>query len=257
MEIDADQFGPIKQIIGVAYTYQPSLAMRHHLTQSITAHHSSQYSKFSYFYKGDSRSIVRHREELYLRLDPLSGQTAEHWPEPELAALLGENHEIRAYTLANDLTAFKIETRGRTDEVDGTYLGKAWNRSGSLGPRFVAASDLGDTSKLEIGLNVVRQGRTVYNQSYSTSRRLRPFDEIPKAIVAYHKQFGSSLPPSKRIVVGPDGFLPSGTVIMLGTGLIVNRNYLCEPGDSLSIYCTSIGELNNTVVAAKNNALYG
>jgi fumarylacetoacetate (FAA) hydrolase family protein len=255
MEIDADQFGPITQIIGVAYTYQPSLAMRHHLTQSITAHHSSKYDNFSYFYKGDSRSMVGHEQELYLRLDPLSGRLAEHWPEPELAALLGEQHEIKAYTLANDLTAFKIETRGRTEDVDGTYLGKAWKRSGSLGPRFVAASAIGDTSNLMIGLNVVRQGRTIYDQNYSTSRRLRPFEEIPKAIVAYHNQFGSALPPSKRIVVGPEGFLPSGTVIMLGTGLIVNRNYLCEPGDRLSIYCSSIGTLNNTVVAEKKDAL--
>jgi len=253
MEIDADHFESIRQVIGVAYTYRPSLAVRHHLTQDITAHHSSKYTDFSYFYKGDNRSIVGNQQELYLRTDPESGQLAKHWPEPELAALLGERHEIKAYTLANDLTAITVEARGRTEKVDGTQLGKAWNRSGSIGPRFVAASALGDTSKLVIGLNISRQGRTIYNKSYNTSRRLRPFTEIPNLIVAYYQQFGSSLPPSKRIVVNPEGFLPPGTAIMLGTGLIVNQNHFCEPGDILSVYCPNIGKLTNTVVAAKND----
>src|SRR5690242_17658638 len=106
MEIES-----VRQVIGVAYTYRPSLAVRHHLTQDITAHHSSKYTDFSYFYKGDNRSIVGHQQELYLRTDPVSGELAQHWPEPELAALLGERHEIQAYTLANDLTAITVEAR--------------------------------------------------------------------------------------------------------------------------------------------------
>jgi 2-keto-4-pentenoate hydratase/2-oxohepta-3-ene-1,7-dioic acid hydratase in catechol pathway len=246
--IDANQFGPITQVIGVAYTYQVSLAIRRSLTRKVTAHHSSQIGYFSYFYKGDSKSIVTTDDDLYLRSDPATGQTAIHWPEPELAALLGERHEIIAYTLANDLTAITIEARGRTQDIDGTYLGKAWFRSGSLGPRFVAASTINDTSKLLIGLRVIRGDRTVYQQNYSTSKRLRPFSEIPDAIVSYYTKLGSRLPPSKRIVVGTEGFLLPGTVIMLGTGLIVRQKYYCEDGDTITIYNSSIGELTNTVV---------
>ena len=225
--------------------------MRQHLTQNIIAHHSSKYTNFSYFYKGDSRTIMGHQQELYLRSDPLSGELAEHWPEPELAAMLGDRHGIIAYTLANDLTAVSIEIRGRTEETDGTYLGKVWNKSGSLGPQFVASSAIGDTSNLVIGLSIARQGHVIYDQCYNTSRRLRPFSDLPEAILAYHRRFGDYLPPSKRIVVGPDGFLPRGTVIMLGTGLIVNIKYYCKPGDSLNVYCPSIGQLTNTVVAEK------
>src|SRR5205085_11523717 len=127
--------------------------------------------------------------------------------------------------------------------------GKAWYRSGSLGPRFVSTSAIGDTSNLEIGLMISRQGRIIYNQKYSTSRRLRPFSEIPDAVINYYKQFGGCLPPSKEIMVGPERYLPAGTVIMLGTGLIVQSKYFCEHGDCLTVYCPNIGELTNIVVA--------
>lgn len=247
--IDANQFGAIAQVIGVAYTYQVSLAVRRSLTRKLTAHHSSQIGYFSYFYKGDSTSLAATNEDLYLRTDPITGEVAKHWPEPELAVLLGERHEIIAYTLANDLTAITIEARGRTQEIDGTYLGKAWFRSGSLGPQFVAASTIIETSGLLIGLKVVRSGRTIYEQSYSTSKRIRPFNEIPGAIVSYHDELGIHLPPSKRIAVSAEGFLPPGTVIMLGTGLIVQQRHLCEPGDIITVYNSNIGELTNAVVA--------
>lgn len=237
----------IAQVIGVAYTYQPSLAVRRHLTKDTTAYHSAKDSKFSYFYKGDRNSIVGDCEELYLRTDPRTGCVARHWPEAELAALLGDKHKIIAYTLANDLTAISIETSGRSPEFDGTYVGKVWNKSGSLGPRFVP-SHLIDHSKLTIGLRITRRGSALYNEEYSTSRSLRPFIEIPDLIVDHYRRYGANLPPSKRIVVGPEGFLPVGTVIMLGSGLIVSQKYYCEAGDDLSVYCKSIGELTNRVV---------
>jgi hypothetical protein len=237
----------VTQVIGVAYTYQPSLAVRRHMTQGTSAYHSSQTSDFSYFYKGDSQSIVRDSQELYLRGDLFTGGLARHWPEPELAALLGERHEIIAYTLANDLTAISIETRGRTNEMDGTYEGKVWNRSGSLGPQFISASVIRDPSKLTIGLKIEREGRVIYDRRYSTSRRLRPFNDIPDAIVSCNKCYRESPPPSKRIKLDREGFLISGTVVMLGTGLVVSERHSCERGDFLTVYCSAIGKLRNAV----------
>ena len=245
--IDEVQFGAITQIIGVAYTYRISLAVRRKLTRKVSAHHSSQLGSFSYFYKGDANSVARTGEDVHLRRDIVTGRAAKHWPEPELAAFLGERHKIIAYTLANDLTAITFETLGRTQDFDGTYWGKVWFRSGSLGPRFVAASRIGDTSNLLIGLRVVRRGVIVYDQTYNTSRRLRAFDEIPDAIVSYRRDLGMNLPRSKQILVGSEGFLPRGTVIMLGTGIIVQERYFCEQGDVTTVYSPAIGELTNTV----------
>lgn len=243
----------IVQVLGVAYTYQPSLAVRRHLTKDTPAYHSAKDSKFSYFYKGDRNSIVGDCEELYLRRDPRTGGIARHWPEAELAALIGDEHKIVAYTLANDLTAISIETSGRSPEFDGTYVGKVWNKSGSVGPRFVPPH-LIDDSKLTIGLRITRRGSVLYNEEYSTSRRLRPFIEIPDLIVDHYRRYGDAIPSSKRIAVGPQGFLPAGTVIMLGSGLIVSQKYYCEAGDDLSVYCKNIGELTNRVVLSSSSS---
>lgn len=250
---DAQSYEEIVQVIGAAYTYRPSLAMRRRLAEATGAHHSSTHSDFSYFYKGDRNSLARHSQLLYLRRDPISGEIAGHWPEPELAILLGERHRIIAYTLANDLTAITIEARGRTENLDGTHVGKVWHRSGSLGPVFVRATAIEDVSKLVIGLKIIRRGNIIYDQRYEASRCIRPFSEIPDAVVAYSKKFGDSLPPSKKIMISPEGFLPQGTVVMLGTGLIMRRECFCEPEDSLTVYCSHIGELTNTIASINDS----
>jgi len=245
----AKAFGAaIVQVLGVAYTYRPSLMVRRYLTKNLAAHHSSRYGNFSYFYKGDKFSILGSEEPLKLRTDPATGSLAQHWPEPELAILLGHNHEIVAYTLANDLTAIGIEARGRTEQQDGTYLGKVWEGSGSLGPRFVPVAAIPDPKHLTIGLSIKRKGRIIYDQQYSTSRCKNLFTSIPAAIVDCHRQFNDPVPLSKRIRVCPPWWLPAGTVVMLGTGLIVRKEYYCQPGDILTVYCAEIGELTNAVI---------
>jgi|SRR5215213_8173292 len=237
----------IVQVVGVAYTYRPSLAVRHYLTEKAVGQHSSKNQTFSYFYKGDRRSIPGNNEELYLRNDPATGQMARHWPEPELAVLLGPQHRILAYTLANDLTAISIEARGRTTQLDGTYEGKVWLRSGSLGPAFLPASALDDAYKLDIGLRIERNGKTLYDQSYNTARSLRPFQDIPDEIVKCFRTYRDELPASKRILLDQDGFLATGTVVMLGAGLIVSDRYALQPGDEIIVSCSPIGELRNVL----------
>jgi 2-keto-4-pentenoate hydratase/2-oxohepta-3-ene-1,7-dioic acid hydratase in catechol pathway len=162
--------------------------------------------------------------------------------------LLGHNHEIIAYTLANDLTAIGIEKRGRTEQQDSTYLGKVWKGSGSLGPRFLPGTEIKDPENLTIGLRVMREGRNIYDQQYSTSRRENVFTSIPTAIVDYYRQFTDRVPLSKQIRLSSSGHLPAGTVIMMGTGLIVRKEYYCQPGDILTVYCRDIGELTNAVI---------
>lgn len=242
-----DLFDRIIQVLGVAYTFRPSLAIRHDLTRDIPAHHSSKHEDFSYFFKGDKDTIAKHQCALNLRTDPATGKLASHWPEPELAALLGKAHDIVAYTLANDLTAISLEARGRTEQMDGTYFGKVWSRSGSVGPKFVSALEI-ETSKLVVGLRIMRDGRIIYDRSYKILRSLRSFSEIPDRIVERFRRFGTKPPPSKMIKL-ENGFLPEGTLIMLGTGLIVQQRYFCEPGDELTVFCPAIGELTNSVVA--------
>ena len=245
--IESDLETAVVQVIGVAYTFRPSLMMRRHLTKNLAAYHSAQNAKFSYFYKGDRASILSDGEDLALRTDPVTGAVAQHWPEPELAVLLGEHHEFVAYTLANDLTAIGIEARGRTELHDNTYFGKVWAGSGSLGPHFVPASRIKNPEQLVIGLSIKRDGKTIFDQEYCTARRSLSFASIPSEILRRYREFDGRLPLSKRINVSASGELPAGTVIMLGTGLIVRSEYYCEPGDVLTVYCPEIGELTNRV----------
>lgn len=241
-----DLFNRITQVIGVAYTFLPSRAARRYLTRDNITYHSSKTKDFSYFFKGNKDSIGRNRDSLHLRTDPSTGCMAKHWPEPELAAILGDTHQIVAYTLANDLTAIDVEARGRSTHFDGTYYGKVWDRSGSIGPKFVLVGAI-EVSHLDIGLTIRRENKVIYDQSYNMSRRVRSLDEIPDRIVELFGKFRHDLPLSKRITV-ENGYLPSGTLIMLGTGIVVRPQYYCLPGDEITVYCSPIGELVNTIL---------
>ncbi len=236
----------IRQVIGGAYTYQPSLAMRKRLTQDIAKHHSSQYDNFTFFYKAAPENVAASGGKLVLRQHPDTGEAVPHWPEAELALLLGERHEVLAITLANDFTAYAIEVQGRDEKFDGTFFGKVWPASCALGPHFVGIEQIDDLGQLTIGMKITRQGNTIYENTYSTCRRRREFHEIPDLAVAYRRSFGEHPPPSKNIPLDGD-YLPAGTVLMLGTGIIVPKRAYSEPGDVVTIHCDAIGELVNEI----------
>ncbi len=233
----------VSQVIGCAYTYEGSLGIRKKLTVQLKEqgiHHSSQVSNFSYFYKGDSTTIVGNGGELRLM-----DKNAVHWPEAELALILGKGHEIVGYTLANDFTAIGIEVKGRTKNFDGTYFGKVWKGSCSLGPRIVSPDEI-QIDNLEILLRIERYGEVIYDNTYNTQRRKREFKELADMVTEYHKKFGSDVPPSKRIQTEND-FLIEGTVLLTGTGLIVPQRCYSQAGDFITIYSQPIGELRNRV----------
>ena len=233
----------IPQVIGCAYTFQGSLGIRKKLTASLIgklAYHSSQERDFSYFYKGNSATVVFNGDELRLR-----DENEIHWPEAELALILGNRHDIIGYSLSNDFTAIGIEVKGRTQDFDGTYFGKVWNGSCSLGPRLVSPDEI-DINDLDIGLRIYRRGSVIYDNKYNTQRRKRDFSELAEMIVEYHREFGINVPPSKRIET-KDGFLVEGSVILAGTGLIVPKRCYSQKGDLVTVYNQHIGELVNKI----------
>ncbi|MFH1785311.1 MAG: fumarylacetoacetate hydrolase family protein [Candidatus Micrarchaeota archaeon] len=241
----------IIQVIGCAYTYRVSLAVRDSFAKD-RADHSSHKGKdaFSYFKKVENpEDIIRGGGSLVLRKHPETGKQTDHWYEPELALLLGPKHTIVAYALANDLTAANIEFERSKTDYDPTYFGKCWPGSCSIGTRFYRASKVGNVNEIEIGLRIIRDGSTIYDNSYSTSQRLREFAEFPELIFARREellQLGP-LPQSKRITIGQDGFLPKGTIILAGTGLILPKRCYAQAGDKVTIYSTEFGELRNSV----------
>lgn len=247
-EADHHLFNQIVQVIGAAHTYRPSLAMRHFLTRDSKGYHSSQNYEFSYFYKGNKETIARDNEVLCLKRDPATERLADHWVEPELAVFLGNNHEIIAFTLANDLTAISIESQGRTEKTDSTYIAKFWERSGSLGPHFVTSNQLRNIGSLSIELEIFREESLLYRQSYLASRRLYQLSDIPDMVAnLYVEKFKKSRIPSKQIIVDAKNKLPYGTIIMTGTGIIIPKKYYSQPGDKVIISSRQIGKLTNFV----------
>ncbi len=247
------EFSLIRQVIGVAYTYPSSGAVRHRLAAT-RPDHSSHHRDFSYFRKVESsEDIVRNMGSLRLRRHPETGAEIRHWSEPELAILLGHNHHILAYCLANDFTAAEIELQSLASGEDPTHQGKCWKGSVSLGPRFFTPEEIGDDGILEIGFRIQRGAITVFDGTYNTKSRLRSFVELPQLIVDYylwlldlHGSF-SALPASKRIIIEQHS-LPEGTVILAGSGIIkVNETYNTRVGDQVTIYSRSIGELTNPI----------
>jgi 2-dehydro-3-deoxy-D-arabinonate dehydratase len=251
---DDKVFKGIAQVIGCAYTYQASKAVRSFLTTKLTQkshHHSAQTKDFSYFYKGNPSTCVSNNEALRLRLDPRTGKPTVHWPEPELAILLGNNHEFVGYALGNDFTAFEIEMVGRTADFDGTYHGKCWKGSCSIGPRFIPAKEIKDDGNLVIGLKIERVGEKIYDAKFGTKMRKRDFKELPRLILTYHdelkKQYQNNMPLSKKIQIEKNGMLPAGTVLLTGSILIVPPKCYSKEGDIITVYNAQIGELRNLV----------
>ena len=235
-------------VIVCAYTYDTSRAARRRLTRD-KREHSSWTDAFSFFVKCRLGETSPHGGELRLNPRLPDGGAPLHWPEAELAALLGPGHEIVAYTLANDFTAFTAETGGGAGDRDNTYLGKCWPGSCGLGPVFVPATELGPVNDLPITLRIERGGRTIYVDTYRTSSRTREFSEVAELVVRKRERLGEAAPRSKRVHLDESGRLPEGTVLLLGTGLIVPPEAYCRAGDRVTISCPGLGELSHVVAS--------
>jgi fumarylacetoacetate (FAA) hydrolase family protein len=231
------------QVIGVAYTFETSQNARRTLTCHDAAH-SAWTDSFSYFRKGQVSEAVPDGGALRLRPAAPYG-SVPHWPEPELAVLLGREHVITGYALANDLTAFTVEAAATSGVDDPTHAGKCWPGSCGLGPAFISAREMGSVDDLVIEMRIERGLGVIFHGSYSTSSRRLDFSEIPGLIAARRRRLGENPRRSKRVKLDATGCLPPGTVVLLGTGLIVPPVAYCRPGDRVTISCPGIGELSH------------
>ena len=246
-------FSSITQAIGVGYNYKASKGVRAALSTRLD--HSSHHRDFTYFKKIEKpEDIVLDEGNLLLTKHPISGQEVKHLVEPEVAIVLGEHHEIEGYCLANDFTAYQIELQDLGGEYDPTYYGKCWKGSCSLGPEIVLAEHIKNDGDLRIQLRIQKRNGTDFDYYFNTNSRVRLFSELPKLIIEYYfellQRYGivENIPKSKKINVTRDGFLPEGTVVLTGAG-IVKLKEQCEVqrGDLVTISSSILGELTNYI----------
>lgn len=169
------------------------------------------------FFKGTARICVGPGQPIGIRAD--SKFTA---PEPELAVVLGTQGRIFGYTLANDVSAWDIERQ------NPLYLpqSKTYTGACALGPVIVTPDELGDPRTLDMTCTITRQGKTIFTGTVSTSRLGRKIETL----IDYLQRSNPT---------------PPGTVLLTGTGIIVNERAALAPGDIVSISAPPIGELAN------------
>jgi 2-dehydro-3-deoxy-D-arabinonate dehydratase len=177
------------------------------------------------FFKSLPGRAVGTGEPIWVRAD-------SRWsvPEPELAVYFGPDAGNRlrpvGFTLGNDVSARDIEGE------NPLYLpqAKVYERSCALGP-YVELLPNDDLAMLTLELIIEREGVPVYQDTISTSRLRRSFDDLG-AYLGRHMRF------------------PQGVVLLTGTGLVPPHDFTLAAGDVVTIRIGDWGTLTNPVEVA-------
>jgi 2-dehydro-3-deoxy-D-arabinonate dehydratase len=146
-------------------------------------------------------------------------------PEPELGVMLGKGGTILGYTLANDVSAWDIERE------NALYLpqSKVYNCCCALGPVIVTPDELKDPYNITITCTIQRNGGKIFEGCVSTSKLHRKIETLVEYLYRSNN-------------------VPTGSVMLTGTGIIVKEDAALASGDTVSISAPEIGTLTNTVV---------
>jgi 2-dehydro-3-deoxy-D-arabinonate dehydratase len=217
--VAADPVLPIHppEVWGCGCTYETSASFR-------DAEHGTREGMYAYvyrekrpevFFKGTARVCTGPGEPIGLRCD--AQFTA---PEPELALVLGPGAGIFGFTLANDVSAWDIERE------NALYLtqSKVYDRCCALGP--VIASGIEDPYRLQMTCTVTRSGSVLFEGAVNTAKLHRRLETLVEYLTRANR-------------------VPTGTVLLTGTGIIVPREGALAPGDVVTIRVPEIGTLVN------------
>jgi len=167
--------------------------------------------------KGTSRVCVGPGQAIGIRPD--SKFTA---PAPELAVVLGTKGRIIGYTLANDVTARDLEFE------NPFYINQAktYSASCALGPVMVTADEIPNPHALEMSVHIHRNGQQIFEAQVSTSELVRNLQSMIDCLMCANP-------------------VPAGSVLLTGSGIMVNREAALAEGDSVTIRMQQLGELTN------------
>lgn len=209
------------EVWGCGCTYEASSAFRdaEHGTREGMYAHVYREERPEIFFKGTARVCVPHGKSIGIRPD--SRFTAA---EPELAVVLGSKGRVAGFTLANDVSAWDIERE------NALYLpqSKVYDCCCALGPTMVAVEEFPDPYGLEMSCTITRDGKELFSGSISTSKLHRRIENLIEYLTRANH-------------------VPTGTVVLTGTGIIVPREAALAPNDIVSIRLAEIGELRNPV----------
>lgn len=208
-----------REVWACGCTYEMSASFRdaEHNTREGFYRHVFTAPRPEIFFKGTARVCVGTNMPIGIRSD--SKFTA---PEPELAVLLGAGGQVLGYTLANDVSAWDIERE------NPLYLpqSKVYTACCSLGPWFVTPDELTDPYSLEMRCTIRRGEAALFDGSTTTAKLGRKVETLVEYLLKANP-------------------VPSGSVLLTGTGIIVTQEAALAPGDVVEITAPAIGVLSN------------
>jgi 2-dehydro-3-deoxy-D-arabinonate dehydratase len=208
-----------REVWACGCTYEMSASFRdaEHGTREGFYRHVFTAPRPEIFFKGTSRVCVGPGQPIGIRSD--SKFTA---PEPELAVLLGAKGRVLGYTLSNDVSAWDIERE------NPLYLpqSKVYSACCSLGPWFVTPDEIGDPYSLDMRCVIERGDKVLFEGSVSTAKLGRKIEQLTEYLLRANP-------------------VPSGSVLLTGTGIIVTEAAALAEGDTVRIESPQIGTLIN------------
>jgi 2-dehydro-3-deoxy-D-arabinonate dehydratase len=170
------------------------------------------------FFKATAARTVGHGDKVRIRKDST-------WdaPEPELTLAVTSSGKIIGYTVGNDMSSRSIEGE------NPLYLpqAKTYDGSAAIGPCLLV-EDKPLSSDAEIKMQILREGKPVFEGETSISQIKRPLEEL----VSYLYRETS---------------FPNGCLVMTGTGIVPSSDFTLKSGDEIQISIQHIGTLINTV----------
>lgn len=169
------------------------------------------------FFKSPGWRVRGTGERIGIRAD-----SAWDVPEPELAVVVAADLAIAGWTIGNDVSSRTIEGE------NPLYLPQAkfYDGSCALGPALVPVSEAAPPFTLR--LLISRDGAVVFDDATTTSRIRRPLAELVEFL-------GRAL------------VLPSGAVLLTGTGVVPEPSFTLRKGDVVRIEAGPLGALENSV----------
>ncbi len=160
--------------------------------------------------------------------EPIGVRADSGWdvPEPEIGVVLGEAGAPVGLTIGNDVSSREIEG------ANPLYLPQAKIFAGAcaLGPAVLVPDDW--EAPLEIRMRITdAAGEELFAGETSTARMRRSFPELVEWLLR-------------------DNPVPSGSVLLTGTGLVPPDEFTLQPGHVVEIEVPGIGTLTNPVVPA-------
>ena len=174
------------------------------------------------------------RPEVYFKATPsrtvgpnddvgIRGDSDWDVPEPELSIVLYDG-EIVGYTVGNDMCSRSIER----DNLLYLPQSKIYSKSCAIGPCIATDETIGDPLDVEMHMEIVRNGETVFEDVTSTSEMVRTCEELTEYFTRYNE-------------------VPESTVLLTGTSIIPPNDVSLEADDTVSIEIENVGTLENVV----------